>query len=36
VEHALVKVLAERGLCPEKAPQEVKKAIEEITTEEVY
>ncbi len=36
VELALVKVLAERGLCPEKAPQEVREAIEEITTEEVY
>ena len=36
VELALVKVLAKRGICPEKAPQEVEQAIQEITTEEVY
>ncbi len=36
VELALVKVLAERGIAPEKAPEEVEKAIKELTTEEVY
>ena len=36
VELALVKVLAKRGICPKKAPQEVEKAIKELSTEEVY
>lgn len=36
VELALVKVLAARGIAPEKAPNEVAKAIKELTTAEVY
>ncbi|ADQ15659.1 lyase family protein [Halanaerobium hydrogeniformans] len=36
VELALVKVLAQRGICPQDAPQEVEKAIKELNTEEVY
>ena len=36
VEAALVKVLARRGLCPEEAAEQVQKAIEQITPEEVY
>lgn len=36
VELALVKVLAKRGICPHNAPQEVEKAIQDLSTEEVY
>src|SRR6056297_3605975 len=36
VELALVRVLARRGIAPEKAPDEVERAIKELTTEEVY
>jgi adenylosuccinate lyase len=36
VELALVKTLVKRGICPEKAINEVKQAISEITPEEAY
>jgi len=36
VEEALVKTLAERGICSKKVANEVKEAVSEITVEEVY
>ena len=36
VEAALVKVLAQRGICPERVSEEVSKAVSEIIAEEVY
>src|SRR5690554_3051915 len=36
VEIALVRVLARRGICPEKVAREVETAVAELTAEEVY
>ena len=36
VEAALAEALADRGVCPREAAEEIAKACEEVTAEEVY